>query len=276
MVDARIVGGRFAGDKLYAVARLTHKGKPVSGRLSAWIDFPLVSTPNVLASIDVPAAVLARTREQLQQKPVADTPLSAAGVYEHALSQVAAEPLRFPRAQMRKPLLAKSSVPNIKLRPGEYLLEVPDTKVAGDYRITITVHTAGAEQHSPRYVFLTQVLRPRFDPVATRIDVVTAQQLRFLKRAAPEVMMVEVTPQDRWGNLLGAGLLDTKAFAAKVTGAKLESVSDEGNGRYVLRLRVLDKKRPVGVRLDVTGSPLEFSVAGDGRIQRHQAAARAR
>ena len=270
-LDARVVGGQFAGDKLYVVARLTRKGQPITGRLSALIDAPLVSTPNALAAFEVPASALARARESLQRKPVADTPLSAAGVYEYLVAPRTLEPVHFPRTQIRRPLLAQSKVPNIKLRPGEYLLEVPNTKVAGDYRITLTLNSVDAEQHSPRYVFLTRGLPPRVDSAATTIKVVHARDVRFLERKGTETLWVEVAPQDRFGNLLGAGLIDAKAFSAKVSGSKLESVDDEGDGRYTLRLQAPDRKRTITVRLNVAGTPVEFSVTPDGRLVRPKA-----
>ena len=266
-LDARVVGGRFAGDRMYLVARLLHKGKPVTGRVSAWIDYPLVSTPNVVASSRLPVATVDRFRDLLTAKPVADRPLTAPGVYEFALAQQRID-LQYPRSRQRYPLTARAPAAELKLKPGELVLELPDTKVAGDYRITLAANAAGGETHSPRYTFMTHNLRPRLDANATAVRVFAERNYRFLERRKLYPVVIEVMPQDRFGNLIGTGLLEDKALSAKIEGGELTGVHDQGDGRYLLRVMPASLKAGFDVRLDIQGEALAFSVSPEGKLER--------
>lgn len=270
-VDTRIVGGNVPGEKMYVLAKLLYKGKPIEGRLSAVIDYPLVSTPNVIGSFDISDDTLDYFKDLLKKEEVPDIQLSPTEIYTYALTQKFGKQLRFPRVQVKKKFTLASvaqikQLKNVKVNPGEFVVELPETKAAGDYRITVQVNSVGREKHSSRWVFLTKALKPQIDPMATRIEVYSERDLHFIDKTKAYPLYIEVTPQDRLGNLLGGGLLDTKDFSIKAKGARVLSIKDRGNGTYIVTLMPRKKRCRIPVKLKIREKLLKLTVTVKGKI----------
>jgi hypothetical protein len=159
-----------------------------------------------------------------------------------------------------------SPVRKIKLGPGEFVIEVPETKVAGDYQIIVQVNSVGYKQHSPRLAFLTHVVKPQLDPQATKIEVYSEKELHFLDVRKEYPLYVKVTPQDRFGNLIGAGLLDTKQFSVKTKRARIDSIVDRGDGTYIVTLIPKKKIKSIPLRFIVQQKVKRVTITPNGRI----------
>lgn len=266
-VQVEIVGKHITGEKVFVLVKLLYKNKPIQGRLSAIIDYPAVSKQNVLKSFDVPDSKLDLYKKILMKKRPKDYPLTSRNVYNYAVEQIYGKDLKFPRKQVVKRLAQVDQFKDKKLGPGNYMLELPDTDIAGDYRITVLVNSAGYGRHSPRMIFKTHVIRPSIDFDRTKIKVYSERDLYFLEKRKLQ-MYLEITPQDRYGNLLGPGLLDTGEFSLDLRGLKVDSIADRGDGTYVVSFTPIEKMRQIPLQIKILDKKLNIVVRPKGKILR--------
>ena len=211
-------------------------------------------------------------KKLLKDKKAVEVAKSPSDVYQYAVQKYYGDVVQPSRIMKRMRLSSKSTVPNMKLGKGEYLLKLPETTVAGDYRIAINMNAVGGNQYSGiGSKFITHVLKPKFNMEKTKIEVFSDASRYFLKKVPQVPLFVKIKPQDKLGNLLGGDLLNTDDFKVEANGGKIEKLWDKGNGTYLVKIipnkevrvvnvmfRILDQKFTISTKPDGTGFEKKF------------------
>lgn len=265
-LDLDVIGGNLAGSDVYVLAKLRYKGKPIDGHLSAIVDYPAKSIANTINSFALPDRYVQTVYKNLKKdKRAVEVVRTPSAIYQYAVYKYFGDVVQPARIKKRMRLASQSAVPHIKLGKGEYILKLPETTVAGDYRITINMNTIGGSQTNGfGSRFITHVLKPQFNLASTPIEVFSDASRYFLKKAPQLPLFVRITPQDELGNLLGGDLLNTNDFTVKAGGGKIEQIWDKGNGTYLVKIIPNKEVRRVNLMFRIFDQEFTISAKPDG------------
>jgi hypothetical protein len=265
-LDLDVIGGNLTGAAIYVRAKLRYKGQPIDGHLSAIVDYPAKSIANTINSFALPDRFIQTVYQHLKKdKRAVEVARSPSDIYQYAVQKYYGDVVQPARIKKRMRLASQSAAPRIKLGKGEYLLKLPETAVAGDYQITVSMNSVGGNQiNGSGSRFMTHVLRPQFNLAATPIEVFSDASRYFLKKEPQLPLFVEITPQDELGNLLGGDLLNTNDFAVEADGGKIEQVWDRGNGTYLVKVIPNQEVRRVNLMFRIFDQKFTVSAKPDG------------
>lgn len=265
-IDVDVIGGHIAGSDIYVLAKLLYKGQPIDGHLSAIVDYPARSIANTIGSIALTDRQIQTAFKKLKKdKKTVELASSPSDIYQYAVQKYYGDLVSPSRIAKSITLSSKSTVPDIKLSKGEYLLKIPETNAAGDYRITIAMNSMGDTQYKGTgSKFITHVLKPKFNVESTKIEVYSHASRYFLKKDPQHPLFVEITPQDRFGNLLGGDLINTNDLLVDAKGGDIEQLWDKGNGTYLVKIIPDKEGRQVKIIFTIFDKKFTISAKSDG------------
>ncbi len=269
-LDFNVIGGNYTGSNIYVLAKLLYKGLPIEGDLSAVIDYPTMSLANKLQSFRIDDKQLLKIQQLLKdQKRKMEIANSPSAIYQLAVQQNYGDVIQASRVQKRVKFSAKSDIPSIRLGKGEYLLKIPETSIAGNYKITLNLNSFGDGQYSSLCSrFLTHSLVAKMDRESTQIEISSDADRYFLKKDPLSPIFVTVIPKDKFGNLLGGDLLITDNFQVEADGGKVDNIIDRGNGSYIIKILPEKSVREVGLDIKIQNQVLKVYAKTSYRPER--------